>query len=69
VPNISSDTIDNLISRLSGLKKNNTVDYEEMGAKEVYFLCERAIDVFKSESVLLEIDGPIYICGIIANYI
>ena len=41
----------------------NSTSNVNLKEKDIRFLCLSALEIFKEESMLLEIEGPLAICG------
>ena len=59
----SSPDVDVIIDKLlsvRGKRPGNQVNLEE---REIQFLCESALQIFKSQPCLLELEAPLKVCG------
>lgn len=41
----------------------NSTYFVNLKEKDIKYLCEEALEIFKKESILLEIDAPLAVCG------
>jgi serine/threonine-protein phosphatase PP1 catalytic subunit len=58
-----SEKIDEIIQALLETKSMNTTRNVSLKEKDIKYLCETVLEIFKEESVLLEIEAPLAICG------
>ena len=54
---------DRIIEKLISVKNTNPARSVHLEEREIRFLCEESIKIFLSQPILLEINGPIKICG------
>eukprot|EP00866_Antonospora_locustae_P002379 jgi/Antlo1/2379/1024 len=55
--------LDKIIEKLLSVKNSNTGKIVNLNEQEIRYLCDESIKIFMSQPILLEISGPIKICG------